>query len=323
MTGRPETRQSPGQGLLMGGRSLPTSRSASPTPTLLDLARRLTPRDYSIAVLLDEHVTLTTEQLTSVLFTSPTSARHRLHQLRRLGFLDRFTRNRPGTPQPMCWLPGPLAARYTALIRDENPPTLKVLRERQDRVYASPTLDHLLATNAFFTALLAHARTHPDTALLRWWSERTTAARHGRRINPDGHGVWTDGDQETGFYLELDRGTETIARLVDKLAAQRRLRAEGGPAYPVLFVLPSRAREQHLHRRLTDRPQPALTIATTCPEAGLDQTGPAGPVWRLAGNGRHRLSLADLPSAHGQPGPLTPGPPEPDDNPLRLLTDRP
>ena len=84
----------------------------------------------------------------------------------------------------------------------------------------------------------------------------------------------------------------------------------------VLFALPSRAREQNLHRRLADRPAPSLVVATTSPQAGHD---PAGPVWRLVGNGRHRLGLGDLPGGHGQPGPLNPGPPGPADHPLRHL----
>ncbi|EXG82006.1 replication-relaxation family protein [Cryptosporangium arvum] len=287
--------------------------------TLLEIDRRLTPRDHTIALLLEDHTTLTTDQLTSVLFDAASTARHRLHLLRRIGFIDRFTRNYPGSNQPICWLPGLLSSRYVALTRDENPPTLKTLRERQDRVYSSRILDHTLATNAFFTALLADGRRRSEGGLLRWWSERQTAARFGRRINPDGHGVWSDGTQQTGFFLELDRGTEPLGRLVDKLASHRRLRAEAGPRYPLLFVLPSRAREQNLHRRLADRPEPTLVIASTCAESGYHVVGPFGPIWRLAGNGRHRVPLAELPSNHGQPGPLTPGPPLPDEHPLHLL----
>jgi len=288
----------------------------NPAHTLIDISHRLGPRDYTIAALLDEHTTLTTDQLTAIAFTNPTTCRHRLHTLRKIGFVDRFIRNRPGAPNPICWVPGLLSARYTALANGDSPPTVKALRERQDRIYSRPTLEHLLATNQFFINLLVHARQHPDTGLVRWWSERSTTAAFGRRIAPDGHGVWQQAGRSVGFHLELDRGTEQLSRLIDRLASHRRLHAEGGPAYPVLFVLPNRAREQNLHRKLAERPEPTLTVATTSPEAGDD---PAGPVWRLAGNGRHRLPLADLPSGHGQPGPLNPGPPEPDQDPLRLL----
>ncbi|MEU1969678.1 replication-relaxation family protein [Micromonospora sediminicola] len=295
-----------------------TDRRRASHHTLIDISHRLRPRDYTIATLLDEHTTLTTEHLTSILFANATTCRHRLQLLRRLGFIDRFLRNRPGAPNPVCWLPGLLSSRYVALARDESPPTARALRERQDRVYSSPTLQHLLAVNDVFVSLLVHARRRPGAALTRWWSERTTAAAFGHRIKPDGHGVWTDGTDETGFFLELDRGTEPLGRLVDKLTSHRKLRAEGGPPYPIVFVLPSRLREQNLHRKLADRPEPSLIVATTSPESGPD---PAGPVWRLAGNGRHRLTLADLPSSHGQPGPLAPGPAQPADHPLRLVLD--
>jgi hypothetical protein len=285
--------------------------------TLIDVAHRLRPRDYAIASLLDEHTTLTTDQLTAVLFSSAITCRHRLTALRSFGFVDRFIRrNQPGTPNIVCWVPGPLSARLTALATEQNPPSTRALRERQDRVYASPFLNHLIATNEFFARLLAHSRRHQESSLLRWWSERTTASAFGQRIHPDGHGVWTDGNREIGFFLELDRGTEPLGRLADKLSSCRRLRTEGGPHYPVLFALPNRTREQNLHRRLADQPEPSLVVATTSPESGDD---PAGPVWRLVGNGRHRLTLADLPGGHGQPGPLNPGRPTPAEHPLRHL----
>jgi len=318
MSATVETRHLPEGEVPLGNRPLIVLRTTGRphAPALIDISHRLQPRDYTIAALLDEHTTLTTDHLTAILFANATTCRHRLHLLRRLGFIDRFIRNRPGAPNPVCWLPGLLSARYMALARDQLPPTAKALRERQDRIYASPTLGHLLAVNQFFTGLLVHARRHPENALTRWWSERTTTATFGRRIKPDGHGVWTDGRQETGFFLELDRGTEPIGRLIDKLAAYRKLHAEGGPHYPVLFALPNRLREQNLHRRLTDRPEPTLTIATSSPESG---TNPASAVWRLAGNGRHRLTLAELPSHHGPPGPLNPGAPQPDEHPLHQL----
>ncbi|GAA2349861.1 replication-relaxation family protein [Dactylosporangium salmoneum] len=294
-----------------------TTDAGPPThgSTLIQISHRLRPRDYAIAALLHEHTMLTTDQLTAILFTNPITCRHRLGILRSIGFVDRFIRrNQPGTPNVVCWVAGPLSSRMTALAAGESPPTPKALRERQDRIYASPTLDHLIAVNWVGTRLLARSRADRTTSLLRWWSERTTANRFGQRIHPDGHGIWAAGDRQVGFFLELDRGTEPIGKVADKLTSHRRLTAEGGPTYPILFALPSRTREQHLHRRLAERPEPTLVVATTSPESGTD---PADPVWRLAGNGRHRLALADLPASHGQPGPLNPGPPTAAEHPLR------
>jgi len=149
-------------------RTTDSPRTGSAYRTLIDISHRLRPRDYTIASLLDEHTTLTTDQLTSILFTNPTTCRHRLHTLRKIGFVDRFIRNRPGAPNPVCWVPGLLSARYMALAKGDSPPTAKALRERQDRVYSRPTLEHLLEANQFFINLLVHARQHPGTRLTRW-----------------------------------------------------------------------------------------------------------------------------------------------------------
>jgi hypothetical protein len=299
--------------------SAATSSRTPPShrPTLLDVSKRLRPRDYVLAELLDDHTTLTTTQIAEILFTSVTTCQHRLQALRRMRFVDRFVRNRPGAARPMCWVPGPLSARYVALARGENPATARAIQERQDRAMSNPGLDHLLGVNEFFVRLLVRARGHDGTRLARWWAERAAAAGLGRRVHPDGLGVWTEGSTSTGFMIEYDTGSEPLGRLVDKLPAYRRLAADGGPRYVVLFVLPSRVREQNLHRRLGEGLDPGVVVATTSPEAGTD---PAGPVWRKLGNGRGRYRLAALPGPLGQPGPLNPGPPGPADDPLHLLT---
>ncbi|GAA1616306.1 replication-relaxation family protein [Catellatospora bangladeshensis] len=312
---------------LQGDSSLPGNDDRAKTrkrpltarlPTLMDLSGRLNARDYTIAHLLDEHTALTTPQLTAMLFGSQITCQHRLNSLRKLRFVDRFIRNQPTRPRPMCWVVGPLAARYVALARDEAPPTPKAVQQRAERIMASPRLDHLLGVNGFFGTLAAHTRTDPSTRLARWWSERSSTAAYGRRIRPDGHGVWTKGTASVGFFVEYDTGTEPIGRLIDKLPAYQRLCEDGGPNYPVLFVLQSPVREQHLHRRLGAGVGTTVTVATTCPQAGTD---PAAAVWELVGDGRRRR-LVDLPSSHGQTGPINPGPPSAADDPLRLLQHR-
>src|SRR5258706_5569035 len=153
------------------GRTLPSHRQ-----TLLEVSKRLRPRDYVLAELLDDHTTLTTTQIAEILFPSLTTGQHRLQALRRMRFIDRFVRNRPGAAQPMCWVPGPLSARYVALARGENPATARAIQERQDRAVSNPGLDHLLGVNDFFVRLLIHARGHDGTRLARWWAERAASA---------------------------------------------------------------------------------------------------------------------------------------------------
>lgn len=116
--------------------------------SLLAYADRLAPRDYTLALLLDEHRVLTTAQITAILFGSPYTCRNRLHVLRRIGFLDRFVPRRPGIICPIHWIAGPLAARYAALSQDKRPPSPKNLRERQDALVASPQLRHRVGATA-------------------------------------------------------------------------------------------------------------------------------------------------------------------------------
>jgi hypothetical protein len=172
-----------------------------------------------------------------------------------------------------------------------------------------------LGANDFFVQLLRHARHHPDTRLARWWSERDASPRFDR-IRPDGHGVWVDRGRQVGFFLEYDTGSEPLTTLVAKLARYRNLAGTGGPRYPVLFVLPNRTRETNLHRRLAERVDPGVLVATTNPDAGTD---PAARVWQVFGYGGPRLPLGELPSDHGQPGPKNPGPPTDADDPLHAL----
>ena len=291
--------------------------------SLREISWRLETRDHVLAQLLHEHRTLTTSQITAILFASPRTCRNRLGVLRTFDFVDWFIPVRHGVRLPAHWVPGLLSARLIALRNGDKAPTAKALREIQDRVVATPHLGHIDGTNQFFVDLIAHARQHSETRLSRWWSGARTAAALGRRVHPDGHGAWRDAGREVGFFLEFDTGSESQPVVAAKLAPYRRLRIDGGPAWPVLFWLPTAAREANLHKRLAGMAPLGVTVATASREhaAHTVPAGPAGPVWKVAGNGRRRLHLAELPSQPGQPGPYHPGPPASDHDPLHLLND--
>ncbi len=218
------------------------------------------PATMSSPALLVEHRTLTTNQLAAVLFDSASTARARLYRLRQLGWVDRFTPVRAGQRRQTHWVAGLLAARYHAVQHATPAPTPRTWRDRVEAIAASTHLGHTVGANQVFIDLLAHTRTHPHTRLARWWGPARTAAAVGQRVHPDGHGVWTerlapeDGrgwERQVGFWLEYDTGTEPLARLVAKLDPYTRLRRTGGPDYPILFHLPTPAREANLHDRLT------------------------------------------------------------------------
>ena len=281
--------------------SAPPSPSSSPPASagLLRLSHRLTSRDLHLARLLAEHRTLTTSQITALLFSHPGTARNRLRQLREIGFLDRFTHRTPDGDRVTCWVPGLLSARYTALAEDQPPPTPRAVRTAQDRILANPQLDHLLGVNQFFTDLTHHARTHPGTRLLRWWSAERTAAAFAGRIHPDGHGIWqVDGGRPAtvGFWLEHDTGSMPLTRIVAKLRAYRALQQTGGPSYAVLLWLPSARRETHLRDEL-DRNghDPTLRVATGVHDRGHGD--PGGACWATTSSPPGRVQLGEIPAA--------------------------
>lgn len=280
------------------------------SPYLIDVIAHLQPRDYVLLRLLADHQVLTTTQIATALFSSLRMCQHRLHQLQSLDLIDRINlpRNRRhGGSPPGHWALGRLGHDLHA--DDDAPPvSARTASHRLGRHARSPTLAHLIGTNGFFTDLLGHARTHPHTALLRWWSEHQAARRFAGirpdRIQPDGHGLWHHHNRVVGFWLEYDRGSENLPRLVQKLGHYDRLARSGGPTYPVLFSLDSPTREANLHQALAGTAS-RCPIATTARHGAAH--GPAGPVWALVGHGTtDRVHLHDLDSDHGPDDPRNP-----------------
>jgi Replication-relaxation len=138
---------------------------------LLPVLRQLTSRDRQLLGVLYDHKIFTTEQLATALFPNLDTAQHRLVVLYRLGVVDRFRWFREGGGSySWRYTLGQLGAEYVAALRAEDPPRRDQLTKRNRRLAVSPTIEHTLGVNGFFTDLLGHARTHPRTALRRWWS---------------------------------------------------------------------------------------------------------------------------------------------------------
>lgn len=281
----------------------PTGTSASGGPRLTASAvagelARLTPRDRLILDLLDQHATFTTDQLVDLAFGSVGRARNRLNTLHARDILDRFRHyQRPGS-QAWRWTLGPVGAAIVAAGKGEALPRPSAVRDATARLAMSPTLAHRVSVNGFFVALSGHARTHSGARLVRWWNEARCREACGNLVRPDGHGVWSDGERAVPFWAEVDLGTEPLRRVADKLTGYAALPPRR--AYPVLFWLPTGAREANLHAHLSRAEVPdGLTVATAAADyAG----GPAGPVWRIVGHpGRVRLAELPAPAGGGAP----------------------
>ncbi|NRQ33961.1 replication-relaxation family protein [Nonomuraea sp. NN258] len=275
---------------------LPIGQPRFDASMMVELAARLTPRDYDILNHLHQHRVLTTHQIQRLFFTLPQPTR------RRLGILHRFhvvTRYRPWTPYggsaPHHWILGRNGAELLAL-RDGI--TVKELGYHPDLAMAvsvSPKANHQIGVNDFFVHLHHLARRPLTTAKVKeWWSERRCAKLWGDLARPDAYGHWIENGRGIDFFLEHDTGSEPLSRVTAKLHGYANLAEATSITTPVLFWLPSQAREANLRKLLAAAEVPVATAVRTC----LDD-GPAGPVWLPADTDGPRLRLAEL--AHAWP----------------------
>src|SRR5436305_2248277 len=138
---------------------------------LLRVQSQLTDRDHTLLAWLADHGVLTSFQIAQALFPTLDYAQERLRTLTRLGVVDRFRPNKPdGGSYPYHYVLAQLGVEVVAAQRGEDLPRRDQAKRRRWHLTNRANLPHLLGTNGFFTALAGHARTHPDTALLRWWS---------------------------------------------------------------------------------------------------------------------------------------------------------
>ena len=278
-----------------------------PDPVLA-VQSSLTPRDHHLLEWLYDHGVLTTPQIARALFPSLDFAQERLARLLSLHVIDRFRPPRmTGGTYPYHYVIDRLGVEVVAAQRDQPAPKPAWVKYNRERWTASRNLPHRLGVNDFFTHLAAHARTHPDHQLTRWWPETRCAqtgafARPGdpvtlhaltSPVHPDGHGIWTRATLLVPFFLEWDSGRENLTHLMRKLVGYAQLAAAGGPAWPVLLSLHSALRAHHVHQHLATTPIP-VTVATLARDH-TNATGlnPAEQVWQLHTH-RGLLTLADL-----------------------------
>jgi len=283
----------------------------SSTDRVLRLQARLTDRDRQLLEWLADHKVLTTFQISNALFGSLDFAQRRLLILHQLGLIDRFRPLRMGGGSyPWHYVLDQTGAELVAATRGEPPPRRSKSIEDKRRIATSRILDHLLGVNQFFTDLAGYARTQPGTRLERWLSEQQCAAAGAfgealvTPVRPDGHGVFSAEDRAVAFFLEWDTGTEPLSVLAGgKLALYAiHVTPKNGPAWPLLFCLPSARREANLHKAL-NAIRTAVPVATTTTDQ-LTTHGPAGAVWlvhRASDAPRRLIDLAGL----GDPAPAT------------------
>jgi hypothetical protein len=138
---------------------------------ILRIQAALTDRDLVLLGWLADHGVLTTDQIAVALFPSVNFAQRRLRGLLSMRAVDRFRPQRPdGGSYPNHWMLAQLGTDVIASQRGEPAPRRDQARQRRWHLTNRANLPHLLGINDFFTQLAAHARTHPDAELRRWWS---------------------------------------------------------------------------------------------------------------------------------------------------------
>ncbi|WP_246083788.1 replication-relaxation family protein [Nonomuraea diastatica] len=197
---------------------------------------------------------------------------------------------------------GTTGAHHLAAQRGITPAELRYRPDSASAIALSSRLNHQVGVNEFFAQLHATARHRADgAAVTEWWPERRCAALWGDLARPDAFGRWSEpspaGQPDTiDFFLEHDTGTEALSRVLAKLDGYTALAEATGITTPVLFWLPSAAREANLRKLLTSSDVPTATAVHT-PATAPD--GPAGPVWLPAGSTGPRRPLIALRDAWG------------------------
>jgi hypothetical protein len=258
------------------------------------VSHRLTPRDRLLCGVLFDHKVLTTEQVANLCFANLTTARHRLTALYELRILDRFRPFRPVGSDPYHYLLDALGVEIVTADRGIEVPRPGLHHSRALALADSQRLAHLLGVNGLFCALARWARTVEDAELAEWWPERRCTTEWGEVVRPDGFGTLRHRDRVVEFFVELDRGTETLARLADKVGGYAELVRATGWSPQVCFWLPSPRREAEARRAL-DHPEVPVTTGAV----GLG-VGPGGPVWLPVGTTGPRRYLIDLATTTGR-----------------------
>jgi hypothetical protein len=168
-----------------------------------------TVRDRELLDRLCEHEPLSTSEVCLLFFSGLRTCRRRLLTLETQGMLTRVypARSHRGGRTEALWF---LSANGRRVI---GAPT------RRMPGLSIPDLEHRRTVARFFLGLVERGLTRPEEGLYRWLGEQRAQQGTGATVRPDGYGRYLLPHGEITFYLEVDRGTETIRRVKDKLAA--------------------------------------------------------------------------------------------------------
>ena len=252
-------------------------------------------------------------QIADALFPSLDFAQRRLRTLHRPAACSTGSGRNAPTAAPTRTTTSSTSSAPTSSPRSaaSDLPRRDQARRRRWHLTNRANLPHLLGVNQFFTDLAGHARTHPGCELRRWWPaarcQQTGASPHDgddvarprlHRRGPPGRARHLDA--EHGAPCRSSWSTTPaptpLHRLVDKLDGYHDLARVTGRVWPVLFWLPTPARERHLHDALSDARTgyPAATAAHDQPGHHNPEPEPSGGSTTCRTNGCARPNSGSL-----------------------------
>ncbi|WP_335989832.1 replication-relaxation family protein [Glycomyces sp. MUSA5-2] len=241
---------------------------------IIALAARLTARDYQILQLLAEHRIATASIIAAVFFTNRRRAAARLHDLTELGLITHGRVTGSGAHRyTLAWA----GAAVCALRNGTTPPTRAAAAIAAQQTFHSAHRPHKEGVNTFLAHLHLAARA-TGTARVTEWLPEATAAAQIINARPDAAATltWNDG-RTLRLWYEHDRGTETIAHLVDKIHRYRDGRLPGPLGDRLLlFGLPARQRLEALQRACPHTRDLTVAATVTVPLPTADTLYDAG-----------------------------------------------
>jgi len=250
----------------------------------------LTPRDEAIILACWDHRWLTRDQIRArVPLPGVGRSNDRLRRLYDAGFLDRLRAGTVGSGLQPVYVVGeaaiPVIAAQTGL-----PERVVRARIREDAGASAVLLPHDLQVNDLRLALTQALAANPEVTLDLWLNAAECLDPYSSQhaLRPDGYFRFWHRDVLSAFFVELDRGTTSLARWRTKCERYVEYR-EGGhytaryglTRFRVLTTVPSLQRLAQL-RRTT-----ALVSARSFWFAELDEvlgaSDPMRPVWQTVG----------------------------------------
>ena len=240
-------------------------------------AFRTTGRDRWLLAMLHEHQILTTEQITTLAFGAPRTARARLNELTGLGLIER-TRSNPAGPGASSYLYtlAPAGAALLAAERDIDLKALRYDRAKARRAAIRPDVRHTLGCNTLMIRLAVSHDTDQVGQLVTWLGALSCLCRWGDEVRPDAYGHYTTRDAigpECGFFLEYDTGSESITQLAAKVRGYTRFARNHTGHHPILIHTSHPSRETRLHALLSEThgtsPVPIATATAQSPREAV------------------------------------------------------